>query len=62
MSWANDSNFPTPNEDMPTSNKRPVTECAYCGEGITDGDIYFELIEGDCCEACVENFKRTASA
>lgn len=44
----------------PRNDEEPVTECSECGNGIFDGEDYYE-IGGKCyCEKCIESFKKTA--
>lgn len=34
---------------------KPIYYCAECGEGIYDGDRYFECQEGCVCEECMDD-------
>ena len=44
----------------PRESESPVCECDECGEGIYDGEDYYE-IKGNCyCEKCIEKFRKTA--
>lgn len=37
------------------SEPEPVHKCRKCGDGIYEGDKFFESDEGEICEACMEN-------
>lgn len=66
MSWANNSNFPTPCDNIPDQRRSsPLFECVNCECGICDGDEYFETPSGEYCTDCIKEYisdmRKTAS-
>lgn len=61
MNLRNENIMPTPYDRGPAeATENALYICAGCGEGICEGDTYYDLIEGDFCEGCIENFRRVA--
>ena len=61
MSYKKDSNLPGPGDiPAPNFNGNPLYHCYGCGDEIYEGDIYYDLLEGDYCEQCAMNFKKVA--
>lgn len=37
------------------SEPKPVASCVKCGEGIYEGDEFFDSLDGPICEDCMED-------
>ena len=44
----------------PTGDSDPVEACVLCGDGIYEGDPYWDVGSGATCESCIDSMKRYA--